>query len=119
MNRGKIDRAKKPVRVDESKYVMPPQQELDKLNRVIRIEVPAHIKKGERSQQALYVLCVARERNLRNKSCIDHITLKEVRNFDGSIGLVPLVVAKPLPPGAHGRLVWSGTSEVRQPRFFS
>jgi hypothetical protein len=107
------------VHVLVPEYVIPHKNQLARLNKLIRIEIPAHIKGGLYSEHALYLLCVARERNLQNKNFIDHITLKEVRNGDGSVTLAPLVIAKPLPPGAHGRLVWASGSEIRRHRFFS
>lgn len=83
----------------------------------IRIEVPPHLRKGACSERALHLLCEARKRNLHNSDYIDHITIREVRNTDGSVHLFPLVIAKPLPAGCHGSLVWTTAIFTRQPRF--
>jgi hypothetical protein len=95
---------------------MPRRKPIDPLIEVIRIEVPQDLKGDKR---LLERLCETRKRNLHNVDYIDHITIQEVKNSDGSVGLVPLVVAKPLPSGCHGSLVWITAVFTRQPRFFS
>jgi hypothetical protein len=85
---------------------------------LIRIEVPSHLREGIHSKRALLLLHEARKRNVRNVDHIDHITVRDTRNPDGSVNLFTVVVAKPLPDGCHGKMVWGSPLESRRHRYF-
>jgi hypothetical protein len=85
----------------------------------IRIEVPPHFKNSVLSQHVLHILDESRKRNLRNTDSIDYITVQEVINFDGTTGLVPLVVAKRHPEGYFGKTAWGSSEPPRHRRYFT
>jgi hypothetical protein len=83
------------------------------LDEGIRIEVPKDMRIGL-LEDVMCVLNESRERNLRNQDSIDYITVKVVKNSDGSVYLVPFVVCKSFPSNGHGPLRWPSKGNPHQ-----
>jgi hypothetical protein len=87
---------------------------------LIRIEVPPHLREGIHSERALHLLRESVKRNLRNIDHIDHITIKDMKNLDGTICLFTVVIAKPLPVGCHGSLAcWAVRGTSARHRYYT
>lgn len=79
----------------------------------IPVIVPKHLKGVVPAKEAVTILRKSRERNALNKEHIAHITLQEVTHPNGSVGLVPVVVAKPPPSNMYRATAWP---RIPQPR---
>lgn len=83
----------------------------------IPVVVPEHLRGIVPIRAALAILRESRKRNVLNKEHIAHITLEKVIHPNGSVSLVPVVVAKPLPDGVQSSMIWPVYSGHR--RYFT